>query len=123
MPRNISFAMTTEQVRKRTKTVTRRMGWKNLRQGEVLTAVVKCQGLKKGERVETLATIRVKDARREFLDRMEADPVYGLQECAREGFDFSHPMGTPASFIDGFCASHKGCRSDSIVTRIEFEYV
>ncbi len=29
----------------------------------------------------------------------------------------------PERFVDFFCASHKGCKPDSIVTRIEFDYV
>lgn len=123
MPRNMSFMLTTQQIRDRTKTVTRRMGWADLAAGTVLNAVVKSQGLKKGEKVETLATIRVIAVHREFLDRLTADPVYGLQECAREGFRISDPMGTPEGFIEGFCASHKGCKPDSWVTRIEFEFV
>lgn len=117
MPRNISFALTTQQVRDRTKTVTRRMGWENLKQGEVLCAVVKSQGLKKGEKVERLAMIQVVGVRREFLDRMTADEGYGKEECRKEGFP-----PDPAAFVEKFCASHKGCRPDSFVTRIEFTY-
>lgn len=49
MPRNISFAMTTGQVRRREKTVTRRMGFQYLELGEILNACVKCQGLKPGD--------------------------------------------------------------------------
>lgn len=120
--RNISFAMTTEQVRQRTKTVTRRMGWANLKQGELLSAVVKSQGLKKGEKVERLATIRVKDARRELLDRLTADLDYGFAETAREGFPESDERHWPSEFIAFFCRSHK-CKPDEMVTRIEFEYV
>lgn len=121
--RNISFAMTTEQVRARRKTVTRRLGWKNLMPGETLCAVVKSQGLKKGEKVEKIGPIRVVDVRRQFLDRLiHGDPIYGLQECAKEGFDLSHPMGTPEGFVKEFC-SHNGCKPDDWVTRIEFEYL
>ena len=35
MPRNMSFALTTDQVRKQSKTVTRRMGWRKTKPGEV----------------------------------------------------------------------------------------
>jgi hypothetical protein len=52
--RNISFALTTAQVRARTKTVTRRVGWTFLKPGDLLQPVVKCRGLKKGERVEKI---------------------------------------------------------------------
>lgn len=84
--RNISFAMTTQQIRDRTKTVTRRLGWKTLRQGEVLNAVVKCQGLKKGEKIEKLATIRVTDVRGQFLDRLTADLDYGFTETTKHAY-------------------------------------
>ena len=59
MPRNMSFMLTTEQIRNRTKTVTRRLGWQFLKTGDVLNACVKCQGLKPGETVERLCQIRV----------------------------------------------------------------
>ena len=57
--RNISFSMTTEAVRRREKTVTRRLGWWNLKPGTVLQAVEKAQGLKKGEHVKPICLIRV----------------------------------------------------------------
>lgn len=125
MPRNISFAFTKEQIRKRTKTVTRRMGWMNLKVGELLNAVVKCQGLRKGEKIEKLATIRVKHVRREFLDRLtcEDNLDYGFAETAKEGFADGHPLHWPSEFVAFFCRSHKSCLPDSMVTRIEFEYV
>jgi len=46
MPRNISFALTTKQIRNRSKTVTRRLGWLHIKKGDVLNACVKCMGLK-----------------------------------------------------------------------------
>lgn len=48
--RNISFALTTEQIRNQTKTVTRRVGWANLKPGTLLQPIEKGQGLKKGDR-------------------------------------------------------------------------
>jgi hypothetical protein len=42
--------MTTEQFRTGQKTVTLRLGWVNLKPGDVLMGVEKCQGLRKGER-------------------------------------------------------------------------
>lgn len=121
--RNMSFALTTQQVRSRAKTVTRRMGWLNLKIGELICAVVKCQGLKKGEKIEKLTTIRIVHVQREYLNSLLFDPDRGLMECAKEGFDSSHPMGNPKGFIRGFVASHKGCKPDSLITRIEFEYI
>jgi hypothetical protein len=120
--RNISFALTTDQIRDRSKTVTRRLGWAALKPGELLCAVVKSQGLKKGEQVQRLATVRVVDVRREFLDRLTADLDYGFAETSREGFPEGHPLHWPSEFVDFFCKSHKGCTPTSFVTRIEFGY-
>ena len=118
--RNMSFALTTDQVRAGTKTVTRRMGWKFLKPGELIQPVRKCMGLKPGEKIEKLrGPIRVVSVRDESLWYMWLEPTYGLAECKLEGF----PGLTPLDFIDMFCASHKGCQRDSIVTRIEFEYL
>jgi hypothetical protein len=118
--RNISFALTTDQIRAGTKTVTRRMGWLALKPGELLQPVKKGMGLKPGEKIERLrGPIRVTSVRREMLNEMVRLPAYGRQECDYEGF----PDYSPASFVDMFCRSHTGCKPNSIVTRIEFEYV
>ena len=118
MPRNISFALTTDQIRNRTKTVTRRLGWKFLKVGDILNACVKCQGLKPGEKIERLGQIRVIDVRREALDSitMELDGGYG--EAVAEGF----PAHTGEMFCEMFC-QHMNCDMETEVTRIEFEYV
>lgn len=134
--RNMSFLLTTEQIRNRTKTVTRRVGWQFLKPGDLIQAVEKCQGLKKGEKMRPLAVLRVKDVRRERLDRMETESLYGQQECYAEGF----PRFTPKDFVKMFCETHKvpDKRAWGLpvrkrtpfpmmpcdeVTRIEFEYV
>lgn len=114
--RHISFALTTPQFMDGTKDVTRRMGWERLEGGEVLRAVKKAMGLKKGEKMEPLALMQVISARQERLDRMTFDPVYGLEECRREGF----PDMEPGEFVDFFCRSHTGCFPKRVVTRIEF---
>lgn len=114
--RNMSFMLTTEQVRRKQKTVTRRNGWKNVRVGEVIRAVKKCMGLKKGERMEALAIIRVVDKRRERLSAMVGS--YGEREIAREGFIHMQP----SEFIQMYC-EHNKCRASDVVTRIEFEYM
>jgi hypothetical protein len=118
--RNISFALTTDQIRAGTKTVTRRMGWRNLTPGTLLQPVKKGMGLKPGEKIERLrGPVRVYSVRFEPLSRMTEFPIYGHLECVNEGFpDFS-----PQRFVEMFCESHKGCTPDSVVTRIEFEYV
>jgi len=116
--RNMSFAMTTEQVQDGTKTVTRRLGWLNTKPGDVIRPVRKCMGLKPGEKIESLrAPVRVVSVRREQLQHMMLG-AYGDMECRREGF----PHMTPYDFIKLFCKAHKGCTPETVVTRIEFEY-
>jgi hypothetical protein len=116
MPRNISFALTTEQFRNRSKTVTRRLGWKNLKPGDVLCGCVKCMGLKPGAQIERLGMIRVVSVRRERLAAMKG--FYGLIEAEKEGF----PRLTGAQFVKMFC-DHMKVDPETEVTRIEFEYV
>lgn len=112
--RNMSFALTTAQILAKQKTVTRRLGWTFLKPGDVLQPVLKCQGLKKGERIEKLGgPIRVVSIERAPLNAITPQDVY------REGF----PQMTREAFIAMFKASHRGCRVGSIVTRIEFSYV
>lgn len=116
MPRNISFSLTTEQIRNRTKTVTRRLGWKTLRPGEILNACVKCMGLRSGEKIEKICQIRVVSVRLEELGDMRAEGSH--TEAAKEGF----PHLTNSQFVDMFCCE-MGCVPWTVVTRIEFEYV
>lgn len=115
--RNMSFALTTEQIRNRTKTVTRRKGvwWARvLKPGTLLCAVEKSQGIKKGGLVR-LCVIRVVSVRTEQL----VEPrIVGIRlESAREGF----PELKWEEFVAMFCR-HMGGKPDQIVTRIEFEY-
>jgi hypothetical protein len=107
----MSFMLTTEQVKARTKTVTRRNRWKNLKAGETLIAVNKSQGLKKGEHPIHLAIIVVLSARWERLDAITDEDV------AREGF----PGKTPEWFVNFYCA-HNGGDGSQMVHRIEFGY-
>lgn len=107
----MSFAHTTDAILARTKTVTRRLGWMNLQPGTLLRAVRQAQGLKKGEKVETLAIIRVVDVRREHLFEITQEDV------DREGF-----AETCEEFVLAFCRTFC-CTPLQPVTRIEFEYV
>jgi len=115
--RNISFALTTAQIRNRTKRVTRRIGWQNLKVGDHLQACVKCQGLKPGEHPIKLAEILVVNVRREPLARMFDEP-YGTSEAKLEGF----PHLTGEGFARMF-AEEMQCFFGADVTRIEFEYL
>lgn len=116
--RNISFLLTKPQILARTKTVTRRLTWESLKPGTLLRAVERGQGLKKGERVKPLTTIRVVSVRREPLMRLY-ESGYGDEECRKEGF------GGMASndFVAWFCKANRPCMPNWLVTRIEFEYV
>jgi len=100
--RHIAFSLTTPQVLGRSKTVTRRAGygWMTLRRGQLLQAIEKGQGLKKGEQVKTLAAITPDDVRAE-----------GFGDLA------------PHDFVAFFCRTHKGIHPTSEVVRMEFEYV
>ena len=124
----MSFMLTTEQVRSRTKTVTRRLGWKTAKAGDVVQPVVKGQGLKNGERIEKIGgPIRFVNVRAESLRALLTDVDYGIDDVRREGFG-QHPAvwGSPTAFVEYFLnaqpAKHRPSIDDT-VTRIEFEYL
>ena len=108
----MSFSATTEQIKGRTKTVTRRVGWAFLKPGDELNAVDRVMGFKRGEHPVLLARIRVNDVRPEPLNAITREDV------VREGF----PDCTPAEFVDYFCRERRMFPT-GLVTRIEFEYV
>lgn len=117
--RNMSFALTTTQVLEQTKDVTRRLGWEFLNVGDLIQPVKKCMGLKPGEKIEKLGPpVRVVSRLRLPLSHLVTDYHYGIGECQREGF----PDMTPEQFVEMFCATHKGCTPDTVITRIEFVY-
>lgn len=121
--RNISFMLTPDQIKNRTKTVTRRVGWAKLESGQLLRGVEKGMGLRAGEKVKELAVIRVVSVRPEPLSAMIEDLDYGFAECEKEGFGDHHTLRWPTQFVEFFCNSHRGCTPQTVVTRIEFEYV
>ena len=112
MPRNMSFAITTEHVKNQTKTVTRRLGWWFLKPGEIVNAVEKSRGLKKGEKVKRINQIRIVSA--------DPEPLCAIKEpdVIKEGF----PGWSPNEFIEMFCR-HNKCKPETVVNRIEFEYL
>lgn len=118
--RNLSFALTTQQVRDRTKTVTRRKGtwWPTvLKPGTRLCAVEKSQGIKRGGLVR-ICVIEVVSVRVEPLYAIHDPFSYGLAEVRAEGFEGL----TPSEFVQMFCG-HMGGSPEQVVTRIEFRYV
>lgn len=112
----MSFSATTWQIECRAKTVTRRLGWAHLRVGDLVQAVEKAQGLKKGEKVRRLQLLRIVDIREERLDTMIYDR-YGYLECEKEGFRLMRPE----QFVALFCRINR-CLPSQLVRRIEFEY-
>lgn len=121
--RNMSFSPTTEQIRTGKKDVTRRAGWTFLKPGDLVRPVRKAMGLRPGEKIEPLrAPIRIVSVRREPLRMMIDDPNYGVEEVRREGFSDLPTQCRPSEWVRQFCASHKGCEPDAMITRIEFEY-
>jgi hypothetical protein len=121
--RNMSFALTTTQVMEGTKTVTRRLGWEFLKVGELLRPVRKCMGLRPGERLDVLRDpILTVGTRREPLRRMTDDIEYGHREVALEGFADHAEYSDPGRWVAMFCATHRGCTPETVITRIEFAY-
>jgi hypothetical protein len=120
--RNMSFMLTTTQVREGTKTVTRRPGWWFLKPGDRLMACVKCQGLGKGGTIEKIREIEVVSTKREPLSDIEDyDNDHGRAECVREGFPGMMGYGFMTMFL-----RHMGWDSTDTqneVNRIEFKYV
>lgn len=112
MPRNMSFALTTDQILRQEKDVTRRFGWWFLKPGDRLWAVEKAMGLKPGEKIKRLALIEVVTARSEPLNKITKD------DCRREGF----PQFEPSDFVDMLVNYYK-CKPYAQCNRIEFKYV
>ena len=117
--RRMAFSHTSPQIVDRSKTVTRRTGWRYLKAGDLIEAVEKSRGLKKGERVRTLGVLKVVSVRVEPLSRLVTDARYAEDELPREGF----PCWSRDDFIAMFLRVNS-LRSTAVrVTRIEFEYV
>jgi hypothetical protein len=114
--KNMSFSMTTEAVRRREKTVTRRLGWWNLQPGTILQAVEKAQGLKKGEHVKPICLIRVVSVMAEPLWHVH---LHGPDETHREGFGSLLPV----DFLTMFLRANPAIDDQDFVNRIEFEYL
>ena len=121
--RNMSFALTTSQILDGSKDVTRRLGWVFLKPGDLVRPVRKAMGLRPGEKLDVLRDpIRIVSVRREPLRMMTDDTEYGFEEVRREGFADHPDYRWPSTWVAMFCATHKGCTPDSVITRIEFSY-
>jgi hypothetical protein len=113
VPRLMSVALTEPQVRARSKTITRRLGWLMLKPGDRLTLCRKVMGRRRGEPLERITDVEVVSVRRE--------PLHAITkaEVALEGF----PQMTPAEFVAFFCGTHKGCTPGTEITRIRWRYL
>ena len=110
--RHISFSHTTEQMRAKTKTVTRRLRWATLKAGETLMAAEKIMGLPKGAKIATIGPIEIISVRTEPLETVLQEGPAGM---AREGF----PGMSPAEYVAFFCKANR-CPPSAIIRRIEF---
>ena len=115
----MSFSLTTAQILAREKTVTRRTGWRFLKPGDLVQAVEKARGLKKGESPRRLAVLRIVDVRVEPLSRLVTDPRYAEDELPREGY----PCWQRDEFVEMFMRTHGLKSVDADITRIQFEYL
>jgi hypothetical protein len=115
----MAFSHTAPHILDRSKTVTRRTGWRYLKTGDLIRAVEKSRGLKKGERVRNLAVLRVVSVRVEPLSRLVTEAHYAEDELPREGF----PCWSCDEFVEMFLRVNKLKSTSVRVTRIEFEYV
>ena len=110
--RLMSVSLTEQPVRDRTKTVTRRLGWRFLKVGDHITLCRKVMGRKPGEPLVRICDVEIVDIRRERLDAItQADVVL-------EGF----PSWSTHDFVIMFMRSMK-CDYQTVVTRIEWRYM
>lgn len=123
MPRLMSVALTADAVIARRKTVTRRLGWRELEPGDRLTLCRKVQGRRRRdgtlEPLERLAEVGVVSVRREPLKDITPEDV------TREGFSAVDGVGGWAAvvaFVE-FFIEHMRCTPDTEVTRIEWRYL
>ncbi|WP_236723792.1 MULTISPECIES: hypothetical protein [Mycobacterium] len=108
----MSVALTTDQVRRQEKTVTRRVGWRMLKPGDLVTLCPKVRGRRAGEALERIVTVEIVSTRREQLNAITPNDVLA------EGF----PGVAPAEFVEFFTSTHSGVTPETEVTRIEWTY-
>lgn len=113
MPRLMAVSLTEAQVRERTKTVTRRVGWRMLRVGDRLVLCRKVMGRLHGEPLVRIATVEVVSVRREPLNAIT------MSDVVAEGF----PQMTSAQFVSFFCGTHRCCTPSTEVTVIGWRYL
>lgn len=114
--RLMAVSLTEQAVRDRTKTVTRRLGWKFAKAGDHIQLCRKVMGRKRPDgSVEPLDRIAVVELTNVFpVELGTITPA----DVAREGF----PEMSPFEFVEMFCRQMR-CTPETIVTRIEWRYL
>jgi len=107
----MSFYHTTTAVRNRTKTHTLRLGWKHLKPGQQIEAVVKARGVPIAQ-IEKMADIQIVSVTRRPLESITQ------QEVIDEGF----PDWTPTQFVEWYCRKMK-CQPSIVLGFIRFTYI
>lgn len=113
MSRLMSVSLTEDQVRARTKTVTRRLGWRSIHVGDRLTLCRKVMGRRNGEPL-----VRICDVEVIHISLVTVSTPVDDQEAAREGF----PDWSWDEFVAFFC-EHMKCTPETVVRRIEWRYL
>jgi len=111
MPRLMSVALTERAVRERRKTVTRRLGWKFLKEGDRLTLCQKVMGRKPHEPLVRICDVEVVSVSREPLEAITDE------EAVLEG------MPADREWFLAFFTEHMSCVPETEVTRIEWRYL
>lgn len=151
--RLISFMLTADQIKARTKTETRRLGWRTVKVGDRLRGVLKSQGRTRrcpecdgcgfvrdaalGEGPRPLYVWRgthtcpTCDGRKKITEALVDLAIVEVTEVRRERLDAITPEavvaeGFPAWSVDDFVAmfcKHMGCAPSTEVTVIRFRFV
>jgi hypothetical protein len=112
----MSVSLTEAAVLNRTKTVTRRLGWRTLEPGDRLTLCRKVMGRKRPDgTVEPLVRLAEVEVAHVWRERLDSIDTY---DVGREGF----PDMDAAEFVAFFC-KHMSCGPEDYVTRIEWRYL
>lgn len=115
----MSFAMTTEQVMVKTKTVTRRFGWLFLKPGDIVHPVEKAMGLKKGEKIKRIHDVDGKPIVIQIVStRLEPLNKITTLDVTREGF----PWLDKNQFVDMLVKKYN-CNPADECNRILFKYI
>jgi hypothetical protein len=118
MPLFLSFSLTEQQFMDGSQDVTRRVGWRCLKCGQILCGVRRRIGIGRGNKVVRLGYIEVMEVSKEPLNAV-LDVVYGPSECKREGF----PEMRPLEFVRLFSKNNGNWLPTVPVTRIAFRHI